>query len=378
MGSTESQDDSEAVEYEDGYAIMSDEEDLERLVTKDHRVLTQVHLEILEKVDNGCLKGTDRKGPERKKFSHDHKDLTTQESRGRRTLLHKMVDQPEKFSQREELVELLLDMKPHFLEVTDHHEETALFKAIALSNWGIASFFCEKSTDLPALLRITCAANKDTCLHAAIRACTQEFPAEGENVAEEREAGFNFVKYLIDKADRETLGVRGKDGNTPLHTAVEYERCIPGQSEIVELLVRKCEAAMDEVNDSSLSPYQHHLKTKESSAKSRSTRTGIGALENPSNCAPTTVPQNIATKTVKSVVSKKARNMAYENNERDEHKKMLILQKQKEEARARMYEADSIRDFLRLYYMRRSHTTLGNLEKQKDRSDTLRYLYGGD
>ncbi|KAI1505744.1 hypothetical protein F5X99DRAFT_367585 [Biscogniauxia marginata] len=88
-----------------------------------------------------------------------------------------------------------------------------------------------------------------TCLHAAIM-----FPLEPE-----------LTKKIIDFVSQAMFVVTDSKGRTPLHLAVEYERCTRHQVGIVEALLAKGPAMLDvRMPDQygGCSVYQHHEKTR--------------------------------------------------------------------------------------------------------------------
>ncbi|KAF4633297.1 hypothetical protein G7Y89_g4816 [Cudoniella acicularis] len=127
------------------------------------------------------------------------------------TLLHLLVEDAKDkvIAKYQPLVKLLLDRHPHLIIACYHSEN---------------------------------------CLHVAIR----------RNVAPK------LALFLIERAGEETLCAKDDKGNTPLHLAVDYERCTDGQLEVVKALVSRCDKAMDERTNAPnlFSPYLYYKHTR--------------------------------------------------------------------------------------------------------------------
>jgi hypothetical protein len=67
---------------------------------------------------------------------------------------------------------------------------------------------------------------------------------------------------LINKVSDDVLCQKDGAGCTPLHRAVEYERCREGQIEVVRALLDCGDLALDEKTNENLSVYQHHFSTR--------------------------------------------------------------------------------------------------------------------
>ncbi|KAK3309898.1 uncharacterized protein B0T15DRAFT_17432 [Chaetomium strumarium] len=74
---------------------------------------------------------------------------------------------------------------------------------------------------------------------------------------------------LINQLSDDVLSQRDGAGCTPLHRAVEYERCKEGQIEIVRALLERGDSALDEKTNENLSVYQHHLSTRPADENTR-------------------------------------------------------------------------------------------------------------
>ncbi|KAK4241524.1 hypothetical protein C8A03DRAFT_30246 [Achaetomium macrosporum] len=67
---------------------------------------------------------------------------------------------------------------------------------------------------------------------------------------------------LINKVSDDVLSQKDGAGCTPLHRAVEYERCREGQVDVVRALLDRGDSALDERTKEKLSVYQYHFSTR--------------------------------------------------------------------------------------------------------------------
>ncbi|KAK0636152.1 hypothetical protein B0T17DRAFT_69929 [Bombardia bombarda] len=67
---------------------------------------------------------------------------------------------------------------------------------------------------------------------------------------------------LINKVSGDLLSTRDNLGRTPLHCAVEYERCSKTQLNVVNALMSRSDLALDKKTNAHLSVYQHHISTR--------------------------------------------------------------------------------------------------------------------
>ncbi|KAI1288067.1 hypothetical protein F5Y03DRAFT_401844 [Xylaria venustula] len=72
------------------------------------------------------------------------------------------------------------------------------------------------------------------------------------------ELTINLVNIASDKLLQATDG----ENCTPLHRAVEYDRCTEAQLDVVKALLKRGDSALDKRNKAGLSVYQHHFKTR--------------------------------------------------------------------------------------------------------------------
>lgn len=155
------------------------------------------------------------------------------------------------FDKYKPLVKLLLNRHPHLLEEKDLHEDTPLHLAISKKRDKFVRFICETyaSRDISRILGIY--NHSGNCLHVAIK----------KNIP------IKLTLFLIGYAGETTLRAKDNNGNTPLHIAVEYKRCTNAQLDIVQALVTKCDSALDQRTNNSLSPYQYHHHTRKEAKK---------------------------------------------------------------------------------------------------------------
>jgi hypothetical protein len=173
-------------------------------------------------------------------------------------LLHALTtnlkeDDDAMLNQRIPLIDLLLTLDTRIPTWKDDRHETVMYASVHKQLRQLVKYLCAKSEAAVEALGIP-KSNGDTCLHIAIR----------------KEIDSGFVNYLIDKVNRSILLQKGEGGNTPLHLAVEWERCKPGQVGLVTRLVESCPAALEIKNNDGLSPFQHHLTTRRKSDPNKS------------------------------------------------------------------------------------------------------------
>ncbi|KAH8654473.1 hypothetical protein BGZ60DRAFT_532842 [Tricladium varicosporioides] len=165
------------------------------------------------------------------------------------TLLHLLVeDAKDKVIEKyKPLVKLLIERHPHLMKEKDSNEKTPLYIAISKKRDKLVRFLCETYKDIDSILKTPCY-HSENCLHVAIR----------RNVAPK------LALFLIERAGEKTLCAKDDKGNTPLHLAVEYERCTDAQMAIVKALVERSDKAMDERTNApyQFSPFLYHEHTR--------------------------------------------------------------------------------------------------------------------
>jgi hypothetical protein len=173
---------------------------------------------------------------------------------GGTTLIHKVLSEARDtdFKEWEPLLQIVLQNKPDILEDKDDRGETALHMAIRQRYGRIVKFLCENCTRLTQALRCS-GPDGGTCVHAAIRRDIRD------------------LTYLVAEADTGILGTQDKNGNTPLHAAVEFPRRLLGHQrvDVVRYLVEKYGDAIQTRNVDGLSPYQYYRKDWQTYFKQR-------------------------------------------------------------------------------------------------------------
>jgi len=114
---------------------------------------------------------------------------------------------------------------------------------------------CSKEKDIDSVFRISC--YQSNCLHQAIK----------------RSVDSKLVIYLISLASKETLCAKDDRGNTPLHLACDYDRCISSQLETVKAFVLHCDETLDQRTNPpySQSAFQYHDFSREAARKAAET-----------------------------------------------------------------------------------------------------------
>lgn len=190
-----------------------------------------------------------------KKFKDTYKDSlgkTTSETHYRNTLLHLLVEgaKDRDFDKYKPLVRLIIDEHPDILKNPDTSGRTSLYNAISRKRNKLVRFICDTHPDINSVLEQPCARSEDrkeTCVHAAIHNSSTRLAVD-----------------LIKKASKKVLCLQDFQGNTPLHSAVEYDRCTEEQLQIVQILAERGEneAMKKRTKDACLSPYLYHIYTR--------------------------------------------------------------------------------------------------------------------
>ncbi|KAI1359384.1 hypothetical protein F5Y08DRAFT_332379 [Xylaria arbuscula] len=163
------------------------------------------------------------------------------------------------------LIAALVQLEANLLAQRDDNGKTPLFCAVANKNRRLVKVMCKAHPDINSILRIPKSATNvrsTNCVHQAI----SKKSAPKDDI---------LIKYLIERADADTLLALNEDGLTPLHLAVEYKRCDEGQTKIVETLVGRCDKALDKTykhpKKGLLSPYLYLKYTYEQAIQSDKT-----------------------------------------------------------------------------------------------------------
>jgi hypothetical protein len=167
-----------------------------------------------------------------------------------RNLLHFIAEKGKNkaFDRYQPLVKLLLDRHPGLLEQKEsNNHKTPLYIALTKKApaENLVRYICNTYTNIDSVLGITC--YRENCLHIAIK----------------KGVSAKLTLLLIEKAGEDAFLAKNNEGYTPLHIAVEYDRCTDTQLDIVEKLISRCDKAMDQRTNTSLSPYQYHQYTRE-------------------------------------------------------------------------------------------------------------------
>ncbi|KAK5988123.1 hypothetical protein PT974_12263 [Cladobotryum mycophilum] len=169
------------------------------------------------------------------------------------TVLHIMAaldkkDLPKLDSKMEPLIRHLTEHGNDLLTMQDRSGHTAMFLAIEAKKEKMVQWMCDAHPNIASILAIT-SMDQMNCLHIGI------------------DKRVKFLDLLVEKADAATLAARDRDGNTPLHLAVEYKKCKKEQLAIIERIVAKSDDAVQhgvpggDFNQSGLSPYLHHKES---------------------------------------------------------------------------------------------------------------------
>lgn len=172
-----------------------------------------------------------------------------------------------------DLVEYLVkNDRDSLLRVKEESGYTPLHTAIQSRNRRMVKWICAAHGNVDEVLRQRGAKLKRNCIHLAIEC------AKSGNDSTAR----NLVAY----ASADTLVAKDERGNTPLHLAVEYNRCLEGQIELVKAILEKTDCLTQsepqtdhDFNNIENSPYRHHLDT----AKAAAAATAAEEVRNPNS-----------------------------------------------------------------------------------------------
>jgi ankyrin repeat protein len=181
---------------------------------------------------------------DRNKFMRHNKAFLREKIQPKnQTFLHLIADSDKKslkFHKRgiKKLVTDLIQLEDEdLLAQPDQDGKTPLFCAILLKNYRLVKTMCEAHKDIQSVIRIQKGTAPSTnCLHQAIM---------NQTTTEDDE----LLKELITLSGPETLCAMNEKGLTPLHLAVEYQRCDEAQCEIVQALVERCDDICPEALD---------------------------------------------------------------------------------------------------------------------------------
>ncbi|KAF5573096.1 intracellular serine protease [Fusarium pseudoanthophilum] len=225
---------------------------------KEHENSQGNPINAAESKETPRLEETRRQQEWRQKFKEEHqKSLRSKRSQDE-NIFHVLAELEKQIYKSKVVVYCVVESCWDLLEAPNTQGMTGLHMAIQRKNYKVVKYILEawdaySKADIDSVLKIQC--NGNNCIHLAIKSM---MPA-----ATKDKSRLDAIKALIKRASKETLTKSNNEGLTPLHLAVECERCTPQQLGIIEELVKKCEKALDERGPKDLSPYQHHKQTYE-------------------------------------------------------------------------------------------------------------------
>ena len=181
---------------------------------------------------------------DRKVFVQEHDQILDQRTAAEgQTLLHMIATSGTSYKP---LVGYLLQKYPHLVRFKDEGDKTAPYVAILKNNISFLTSLYDKCEDLDKALALKC--GFENSMHAAIRS----------------KLGAELTIKLINKASVATLSAQDQHGRTPLHIAVEYDRCTDSQLGVIQTLIARGDQALDfftkQPYESSV--YEHHMDTR--------------------------------------------------------------------------------------------------------------------
>jgi hypothetical protein len=129
----------------------------------------------------------------------------------------------------------------------DKLKRTPLLSAIESNHESMVTWMLECPNIAEVLEKAT--DPNGNCVHAAVKS----------------DLSHNIIIDLIKKSTKKALCAQDGSGFTPFHLAVEYNRCRPGQLEVVEALIERGSAALDSHTRAPdrWSVYQYHEHTRQ-------------------------------------------------------------------------------------------------------------------
>jgi hypothetical protein len=259
---------------------------------------------------------------------------------------------------------LLLRVAPKFTLWTNGEDvgETILHRATYNGCCETVEFLCEISPFAVQALR-TANTFLDTCLHIAIQ----------------KGLKLDFLKKVIGLTGKATVDAAGKDKNTPLHLAVDFSRCKPGQKALVEHLLSWSKKALTKNNEDKLAPLQYLIKTRQKDIESKD---GLEALtkeleylklaakeaitEGQSNPTAQEQPVQVAVEEQSGAKEKKARKTRRKKAHKTVTEKIADHELKVRTKAEQMKEAEEIEELLKLHCLRLN----------RERDETIKLLYG--
>ncbi|TGO61940.1 hypothetical protein BOTNAR_0121g00230 [Botryotinia narcissicola] len=216
--------------------------------------------EILQLIRIGKLKLG--KSEERKKYIEERVEE-------HRNLLHVLAywDGPSNGSTKSLISKLTTKYPEAYSRLLISKDETGsesnpLYAAISRKDAKLVAYMCENKDKSPIVqdalviaLGMQCSERSENCLIAAIR---HKLPVD-------------TILNLIEKATENALKAQDSKGFTPLHYAVEYERCTHSQFAIVRKLIECGDSALDKLGNKPdyFSVYGYHESTREKYVSSK-------------------------------------------------------------------------------------------------------------
>lgn len=213
--------------------------------------------EILEKVKNNDLQWATVKNDEQKsneakanfkQFREKYGHLLNEKIDKNHTILHVMAYLAPSKPSLKSLVQFLVKNHPGLMLVCDEDEKIPLYAAIYAKKWNLVKWMLEKCANLDEVLGKQCR-RVENCLHAAIR---NRLPSK------------TMIDLMIKKVRDTTLMAADSKGFTPLHLAVEYDKCTETQYDVIKELIKHGDAALDKSTNppEGWSPYRYHMHTR--------------------------------------------------------------------------------------------------------------------
>ncbi|XEU94982.1 hypothetical protein FSHL1_000266 [Fusarium sambucinum] len=167
-------------------------------------------------------------------------------------ILYYIADEKKSERRCDWLVQRLANEFPSLLsECMPNGGLTVLLKTVKEHNFGFVKAVLDSginTADLAEIIKITDMDGKN-CIHYAV---SDNFDPE-------------ITIRLLQHTTDTTLGEQDNKGLTPLHSAVEYERCLPEREEMMKALIKRSDEAFDRrsAKPEELSVYQHHVRSRE-------------------------------------------------------------------------------------------------------------------
>lgn len=201
----------------------------------------------------------EKKKEARQNFVNDHLSWWRKRTHGNMNFLHFLARYDDKTKPSLHLImaRAITKMTAE-MGMMDKDRYTPLTLALMRGNYQFVHATCKNTVpktkkSIGEALESECAGPETerttTCLHEAI-SWSQDY---------------EIIQTIIEFAPEAMFSVKDGKGRTPLHLAVEYERCSPAQVELVKELLRRGPAAMDVKilgKPDSDTVYQYHERTR--------------------------------------------------------------------------------------------------------------------